>query len=97
MGYNDPRGSWQMRGEIAKLLSSHVMFRVVDPEFIVCTTGATAVLSQLVFCTCGAGDLIFIPAPYYSGFDSNLSDPRLGVVAVAVQVPSDKPHWDIDR
>ena len=43
-----------------------------DPSELVVGTGLSAILSNLFYCLCEAGDAVLIPAPYYSAFDNDL-------------------------
>ena len=87
-GYDNPRGGIRFRKAVADFLTEHVARRPVHMDAIASTSGATAVLHNLLYAIADEGDVCLIPSPYFTGFDSDLSDPRVGLIPFAVPCPS---------
>ncbi|QFZ17892.1 aminotransferase class I/II-fold pyridoxal phosphate-dependent enzyme [Saccharothrix syringae] len=83
--YGLPHGTPELREAVARLLGGPWR-TAVDPEDLVVTAGATAALDIAATTACDPGDVILVPAPYYSAFDTDLTG-RSG--ARLVPVPTD--------
>lgn len=77
--YGPLHGAPVLREAVAKFLKIKLYQELPHPcpfafgaEDIVCTAGATAALSNLFYAICSPGDVVLIPAPYYSAFDNDL-------------------------
>jgi len=79
-GYGNMKGHEDFRGALAKLMSNYSAADV-DPGWVTALAGAGAVLDALLWCLCGEGDAVLIPAPYYPAFDNDLTV-RGGLVPV---------------
>eukprot|EP00929_Paragymnodinium_shiwhaense_P086686 TRINITY_DN47152_c0_g1_i1.p1 TRINITY_DN47152_c0_g1~~TRINITY_DN47152_c0_g1_i1.p1 ORF type:complete len:515 (-),score=115.81 TRINITY_DN47152_c0_g1_i1:177-1721(-) len=73
VSYVPTQGQVALRRAFSSFLEHYVTKAPVAPEEIICGTGVSAILSNLFYCLCEEGDLVLIPAPYYSAFDSDLS------------------------
>ena len=60
----------------------------VDPEDIFVTAGASAALTMLGLTIMDPGDLVFIPSPYYAGFDTDFKTVP-GAVTMPVHMSDD--------
>eukprot|EP00403_Amphidinium_massartii_P024030 CAMPEP_0178407242 /NCGR_PEP_ID=MMETSP0689_2-20121128/19329_1 /TAXON_ID=160604 /ORGANISM="Amphidinium massartii, Strain CS-259" /LENGTH=452 /DNA_ID=CAMNT_0020028313 /DNA_START=114 /DNA_END=1472 /DNA_ORIENTATION=+ len=76
-GYGIMHGRDYLRESIARLMREKFC---KDPacagptaDELLCVSGAGAVLTHLFYCLCEVGDVVLIPAPYYSAFDFDLS------------------------
>jgi aspartate/methionine/tyrosine aminotransferase len=83
--YGPPHGSPELRAAVAGLLG-RTWHAPVDPEDLVVVAGATAALDIAATVVCDPGDVVLVPAPYYSAFDTDLTG-RSG--ARLVPVPTD--------
>lgn len=83
--YGLPHGTAELREAVADLLG-RTWRTTVDPDELVVTAGATAALDIAATTVCDPGDVILVPAPYYSAFDTDLTG-RSG--ARLVPVPTD--------
>jgi aspartate/methionine/tyrosine aminotransferase len=45
----------------------------IDPAEVLLSSGASASIEMLTFALCDPGDVILVPAPYYSGFHSDVT------------------------
>eukprot|EP00927_Polykrikos_kofoidii_P049997 TRINITY_DN43963_c0_g1_i1.p1 TRINITY_DN43963_c0_g1~~TRINITY_DN43963_c0_g1_i1.p1 ORF type:complete len:491 (+),score=70.00 TRINITY_DN43963_c0_g1_i1:92-1564(+) len=70
--YGPMTGQDMLLEPLAKFMEAHITHVPVQPKELVCGTGVAAILSNLFFSICEAGDAVLIPAPYYSAFDSDL-------------------------
>lgn len=70
--YGPMEGQAALREPLAAFLEARVVSAPVDPDHLSCATGVGAALSNLFYAICEAGDVVLIPAPYYSAFDSDL-------------------------
>lgn len=69
--YALPHGVAGFRQAVASFLSrSRVV--PIDAEDLIVVSGATAALDILACALCDPGEFIVVPAPYYSGFDTDL-------------------------
>ena len=71
--YGLPHGTTGLRAAVARLLGG-TWRTEVDPDDLVITAGATAALDIAATVTCDPGDVIVVPAPYYSAFAGDLTD-----------------------
>jgi aspartate/methionine/tyrosine aminotransferase len=71
--YALPHGTTGLRAAVARLLG-RAWRTAVDPDDLVITAGATAALDIAATVTCDPGDVIVVPAPYYSAFAGDLTD-----------------------
>lgn len=60
----------------------------IDPDGLIVGAGVTAVLQMLLFVLTDKDDAVLIPAPYFTGYDADVSDPRISVKAVPVFNPT---------
>ena len=67
---------------------------LVDPDALMVGAGVTAVLQMLLFVLCDQNDGCLIPAPYFTGYDSDVADPRVAVKALPVENPSNRSGLD---
>ena len=85
--YDDMKGSHALRCAMARHMTRRVVaddsVEAVRAEDLVLSSGAGAVIENLVFCVCDEGDGVFIPSPYYPAFPNDLRA-RLGVHTVPV-------------
>jgi aspartate/methionine/tyrosine aminotransferase len=66
------------RKAVAKTLAKHVFdIESVDADHISVLAGAGAVLDVMTLALCEKGDVVLTPAPYYPGFDRDVSDRAL--------------------
>lgn len=70
--YVPMQGQVALRRSVSAFLERRVTKVPGRPDEVVCCTGVSALLSNLFYCLCEDGDLVLIPAPYYSAFDSDL-------------------------
>lgn len=103
--YDDMKGSQALREAMARHIRRRVCRGdsravVVSGGDVVLSSGAGAVIENLVMCLCDEGDSILIPAPFYPAFPNDLRA-RLGVNTVpvhcdegAANLPS---HVEYDR
>ncbi|MGW4114085.1 aminotransferase class I/II-fold pyridoxal phosphate-dependent enzyme [Actinosynnema sp. NPDC004786] len=71
--YGLPHGAAALRAAVARLLG-RTWRAPVDADDLVITAGATAALDIAATVTCDPGDVIVVPAPYYSAFAGDLTD-----------------------
>ena len=85
--YDDMKGSHALRCAMARHMTRRVVaddsVEAVRAEDLVLSSGAGALIENLVFCVCNEGDGVFIPSPYYPAFPNDLRA-RLGVQTVPV-------------
>ena len=85
--YDDMKGSHALRCAMARHMTRRVVaddsVEAVRAEDLVLSSGAGAVIENLVLCVCNEGDGVFIPSPYYPAFPNDLRA-RLGVQTVPV-------------
>ncbi len=62
----------------------------VDPDDIIVVSGASAALDIISYILCDPGDAIVVPAPYYGGFDPDLTG---RTEARIVPAPLAYPFW----
>lgn len=70
--YVSMQGQVALRQSLSSFLERCIMKVPVPSNELVCMTGVSAILSNLFYCICEDGDLVLIPTPYYSAFDSDL-------------------------
>lgn len=84
--YTSLEGDHAFRSAFAEYFSRGLK-NPVDAGQVVMSTGSSAILDQLSHLLFEAGDGILIPAPYYSGFDHNLTA-RAGLLPVSAYLSS---------
>eukprot|EP00744_Colponema_vietnamica_P020628 GILI01029342.1.p1 GENE.GILI01029342.1~~GILI01029342.1.p1 ORF type:complete len:443 (+),score=113.41 GILI01029342.1:46-1374(+) len=93
--YNNMKGIAPLREALAKCVTN--LFKPAVPihaDGFVVSAGCGAILNNLMFSLCEAGDVCLIPAPYYPAFDNDLKV-QAGVIPVAV--PSQPPAFFVTR
>ena len=88
-GYGNMKGHEAFRGALARLMAGYSGGAEVDPGWVTALSGAGAVLDALLWCLCGEGDAVIIPAPYYPAFDNDLT-----VRGALVPVPAARAEAD---
>lgn len=69
--YSTLHGPSYVRRAIADFLSPRAN-RAISADHLAVGAGTSAILENLSFVLCDAGDIILIPTPYYPGFDQDL-------------------------
>jgi len=72
VSYLPMQGQVALRQALSRFFERRVMKVPVPANELVCGAGVSAVVSNLFYCLCEEGDLVLMPAPYYSAFDSDL-------------------------
>ena len=73
LGYGSFRGSPEFRAAVASYASrTFARGCTLAPEDLCISAGCGAVIDNVCFAVCSAGDRILIPAPYYPAFDNDL-------------------------
>jgi len=85
--YGPLHGTEGLRSSIAALLG-RTWRRPVDPDDLVVVSGATAALDITATVLCDPGEVIVVPAPYYSAFEVDLAG-RSGARLVAAPMPDE--------
>lgn len=87
--YDNMKGIEKFRVEMARLLTNGRGFGgyAFDPAGFCVSAGCGAVLDNLMFLLCEAGDAVLIPSPYYPAFDNDLTV-KAGAVPVSVPTPA---------
>ncbi len=80
-------GSVSFRTAVAKFLERHSANVQVDPDSLIVASGSSAAIELLIYSLCEPGDGVLIPAPYYAGFDFDLTA-RCGAVAIPIGLKS---------
>ncbi|TQM85034.1 1-aminocyclopropane-1-carboxylate synthase [Saccharothrix saharensis] len=93
--YGLPHGTAPLRAAVARLLGG-TWHAPVDPDDLVITAGATAALDIAATVTCDPGDVIVVPAPYYSAFAGDLTDRSGARLAPAPMSPDTGFALDVD-
>jgi len=73
LGYNDFRGTAEFREALAAFLKDYVFKRAVEPSKLGIANGAGPLVEMLFWALCDENDGVIVPAPYYSGFDMDLT------------------------
>ena len=91
--YDQPQGERRLRQAIARLFQRHVFAAsgggprgAANPDNYACASGAGAILDMVFLTLCDDGDGVIIPAPYYPGFDMDLTC-RANCVPVPAPLP----------
>lgn len=93
--YGLPHGAAELRAAVARLLGG-TWRTPVDPDDLVITAGATAALDIAATVTCDPGDVIVVPAPYYSAFAGDLTDRSGARLVPAPMSPDTGFALDVD-
>lgn len=93
--YALPHGTAGLRAAVARLLGG-TWHAPVDPDDLVITAGATAALDVAATVTCDPGDVIVVPAPYYSAFAGDLTDRSGARLVPAPMSPDTGFALDVD-
>ena len=83
--YGHLHGTDELRGAVAALLARAWRTPVAADDLVV-VSGATAALDIVASVLCDPGEVIVVPAPYYSGLDVDLAG-RSGARLIPVQMP----------
>jgi aspartate/methionine/tyrosine aminotransferase len=70
--YHETFGCEEIRTAFTEFLHHNFYQRNYNPDNVVVSSGASAILEILSFCMFNPGDKILLPAPYYSGFETDL-------------------------
>lgn len=70
--YHETYGCEEIRRAFTDFLYHNFYQRNYDPKNLVVSAGASAILEILSFCMFNPGEKILLPAPYYSGFETDL-------------------------
>lgn len=70
--YHETFGCEQLRVAFAGFLQRNFVDVEINPDHVVASSGASATLEMLSYVLCDKGETIVLPAPYYSGFETDL-------------------------
>ncbi len=70
--YGDPAGVLSFREAVAKFLGEFLTQKVIDPDTLACSVGATSVIEMTSFLLAETGDTAVIPAPSYPVYTSDI-------------------------
>lgn len=90
--YQEGFGNSEARAAVANFYQLFTG-NAIDPTEVLLSSGASAMIEMLTFALCDPGDVILIPAPYYSGFRSDVTA-RAQVILEPLQMPS-RTHFRI--
>ena len=71
--YSTLYGLESVRKSIANFFENHLHIKNINPDNIIIQTGVSAICEALSFAMFDKGDIILIPAPYYTGFDHDFT------------------------
>lgn len=70
--YHETFGCEELRVAFARFLQRNFFNTSFNPDNVIVSSGASAILEILSYTMCDEGDEIVLPAPYYSGFETDL-------------------------
>ena len=93
-GYNDMKGTLDVREAFARFMTTHFGGYGFDPSGLCLSAGCGAILDTLSFCFCNEGEALMLVSPYYPGFDN---DVKAKSATKIVECKTDFPHFRVTR